>query len=701
MTEYVPPCYTAAREYIERGWSVIPLRPHEKRPATIHGLSDWSDNPEQADVWWGQGKYEGKGNPQFNVGIVCGQVSSGLVVIDIDEGGEDVLKDWEGAHGKLPETVTAITGSGGKHLLYRASREIRASVNGELHIDIRGDGSYIVAPPSIHPNGECYEWSISPDDMDIADADDSVMAFIDYVRPTSTNGEGGKKERFELPDVIEHDRNNTLFKYACSLREKGLDGDSIRLLVTNANKTKCKPPLPQSELDRTVMRVSDRYAPGNELKADVLEDGTEKAKPLKDITSLEVCKLMLDDSTICDGIKYNVIDQRPWKIAPLPWDSSKEKRPITDGDVASLYGVMEYGRGIRSMAKFRTAFEQFQMVPSQRFNPIDEIFDNLPNVEIEWDGNRPSSTCKVDGESTNSFSGNLFNYLLEAELTDYTTEVELLMLRQLVARAMHPGCKADSMIVLTGSQGIGKSTFVRELALDSQFYLDGISKFDEEHKRRLIGKLVVEVSELEAFNHSDMSSIKQTITAQKDNIRMPYKEFASDYPRTCIFIGTTNDSAFLTDTTGNRRFLPIVCKQKQCETSPLLFDGTGHKMIRQAIAETYALYKKLGDDKFLKTLILPKSIMGDVIKKQQDYTFEDDTLVAVSSWLDTLPEYVKRVNVKMAMIEGMDYSNEAFSREKKYVKQDVARALSMCDGWTKDIKTRVGKYGISQSWVRI
>lgn len=705
MTNDETPLQRAAAEYIAAGLAVIPLRKGQKEPATVHGVNDWSDNPGQVDVWWGR-------NPWFNVGIVTGQPSGGVIVIDLDvhdpaRSGIETLRDWETAHGKLPETWEQVTGSGGRQLFFRASRQVKNSTNGELGVDVRGDGGFVVAPPSVHPNGEPYEWSVSPDDCDIADADDSVWAFIDHVRPSSIAGEGGFKPTFELPDKITANRNDTLFRYASSLREKGLDEGSIRVLVLNANDTRCYEPLPVEEIDRTIMRSVARYRPGNDMRVEggAPEDGgeLEKADRLKNVTSLEVCRMMLADPDISAGIKYDVIDRRPWKVAPLPWSRDPEPRPITDGDISSMYGLMEYGRGIRSLAQFRTAFDQYQMMPEQRFNPIEDVMAELPSVEIAWGGDlRPPATCRVDGEESMTFSGRLFNLLLEAEGSEYTTEVELLMLRQLVARALHPGCKADSMVVLAGAQGIGKSTFARELALDDRFFLDGMSKFDEEHKRRLTGKLVVEVSELEAFNHSDMSSIKQAITAQRDNIRMPYREYAEDFPRTCIFIGTTNEGAFLTDTTGNRRFLPVVCGRQACEPSPCLFDGTGRAMIRQAVAETVALYDKLGADAFLKTLVLPQRVMAQVVETQEEYTQEDDVLAAVSSWLESLPLTVTRVNVKMAMIEGMDYSKEAFSREKRYVKNDVARALSRCGGWEKEKgKQLVVGYGTAQSWRRV
>ena len=699
------PLHRAAAGYVERGLAVIPLKHGDKVPATVHGINDWSDNPGQLDYWWG------KCDPWFNVGIVTGQPSGGVFAIDLDvhdpaRSGIDTLREWETVHGRLPETWEQVTGSGGRQLFYRASRNVRNSANGELGVDVRGDGGFVVAPPSIHPNGEPYEWSTSPDDCEIADANDLVWEFIDYVRPSSTSEEGeGSKPPFELPSDISKNRNDTLFRYACSLREKGLDGASIAVLVENANATRCRPPLPDAEVRKICGSVL-RYEPGNELRRDSGEGGDagelKKAEPLKNSTSLEICRMMLADGDISNGIKYDTIDRRPWKVAPLPWDRSEEPRPITDGDIASMYGVMEYGMGVRSMSKFKTAFEQFQMMPEQRFNPIEDVLGGLPRVEMEWgDGLRPPDTCTIDGSPQMTFSGKLFNLLLEAELNDYTTEVELLMLRQLVARALHPGCKADSMVVLAGAQGIGKSTFARELALADRFFLDGMSKFDEEHKRRLIGKLVVEVSELEAFNHSDMSSIKQAVTAQRDNMRLPYREYAEDFPRTCIFIGTTNEGAFLTDTTGNRRFLPVVCGQKACKTSEWLFDGTGRAMIRQAIAETVALHDAMGAEAFLKTLVLPQGIMSQVVETQEEYTQEDDVLAAVSSWLDSLPLTISRVNVKMAMIEGMDYSKESFSREKRYVKNDVARALSRCEGWEKEKgKQLVNGYGTAQAWRR-
>ena len=260
------PLQRAASDYIARGLAVIPLRRGQKVPATPHGINDWSDNPEQVPIWWGM-------EPWANVGIVTGQPSGGVFAIDLDvhdpaHSGIETLRDWEAVHGELPETWEQVTGSGGRQLFYRASRKVRNSANGELGVDIRGDGGFVVAPPSVHPSGELYEWSTSPDDCEIADANDAVWEFLDYVRPSSTRGEGEGKPAFELPEAITANRNDTLFRYASSLREKGLDAASVRVLVLDANARLCKPPLPESEIDRTIMRTVSRYEPGNELRRD-------------------------------------------------------------------------------------------------------------------------------------------------------------------------------------------------------------------------------------------------------------------------------------------------------------------------------------------------------------------------------------------------------------------------------------------------
>ena len=152
----------AAASYAARGWAVLPLGTRNKVPAIKGGCRSATSDETQVHAWW-------SANPGHNIGIATGAASGGLVVIDIDvdpDSGEDgmaELRRWERRHGSLPETVTAITGRGGLHLYYRTSEPFRNSANRGLGIDVRGDGGFVVAPPSVHPNGNAYAWEAGPD----------------------------------------------------------------------------------------------------------------------------------------------------------------------------------------------------------------------------------------------------------------------------------------------------------------------------------------------------------------------------------------------------------------------------------------------------------------------------------------------------------------------------------------------------------
>ena len=267
----------AALSYIEKGFAIIPLKPKSKVPMTKHGLNDWTDNKDMVTDFWR--KY-----PDANIGIVCGMPSHGLCVLDLDvdedkdKDGYRTMRTWTTSNGSLPDTVTAITGGGGMHLLYRVSRSIQPSVNAKLGVDIRCDGSYIVAPPSIHPNGRRYEWETAPEDMPVADATAEVYGFIDHV----TRNGGGSEDRpktdaFKMPDeIFEGERNNVMFQYGCSLREKGRNDEEIFVALVGANLLHCKPPLPESEI-KSISKSACKYEPGQN-KDDTPNSGKSGSK---------------------------------------------------------------------------------------------------------------------------------------------------------------------------------------------------------------------------------------------------------------------------------------------------------------------------------------------------------------------------------------------------------------------------------------
>jgi hypothetical protein len=174
--------HNTANQYAQRGWRVVPIVPGEKRPALNQWQHAATTDTATIDRWW-SGEHSGCG-----VGIATGE-QSGIWVLDIDD--RDALYELEREHGELPPTLTSITGSGGEHQVYlwpADGRTIHNSASGFIQgIDVRGEGGQIVAPPTIHPNGNPYEWDEQC--TDIAAAPEWLLALIcdKDPEPTTTN----------------------------------------------------------------------------------------------------------------------------------------------------------------------------------------------------------------------------------------------------------------------------------------------------------------------------------------------------------------------------------------------------------------------------------------------------------------------------------------------------------------------------------
>ena len=251
----------------ENGFGIFPLHPQTKRPAMNDGLNGWFDDPESARELWSK-------EPRYNIGVTCGTTSHGLLVLDFDEDDEkgvhglDTLNEWEDVHGELPATATAITGRGGLHYLYRTDRtNIHPSVNHELGVDVRSDGSYIVAPPSVHENGNRYRWmrGRAPWECGIAKANGAVYNLIDHVQRNGGTVDGAPQQAtFAMPERIRTgERNDALFRYGCSLRHRGYPDDAIDAMMRRANAERCDEPMAEGEL-RSVIRQVCRYGAGHD-----------------------------------------------------------------------------------------------------------------------------------------------------------------------------------------------------------------------------------------------------------------------------------------------------------------------------------------------------------------------------------------------------------------------------------------------------
>lgn len=190
--------------YAELGLAVFPLAYRNKVPAIEGGCKAATTEKSKIERWWNQ-------NPRYNIGIATGNKSNGLVVIDLDVDknkgidGYEVLRDWQNKHGELPETWQSITGRGGYHYFYKDTITHSNKVGLYEGVDIRGEGGYIVAPPSVHPNGNTYEWEQEPKEYEIAQVDDmSSMTRLKNSFATAFAVLGDQKQgnNIETPEAL-------------------------------------------------------------------------------------------------------------------------------------------------------------------------------------------------------------------------------------------------------------------------------------------------------------------------------------------------------------------------------------------------------------------------------------------------------------------------------------------------------------------
>lgn len=274
-----------------------------------------------------------------------------------------------------------------------------------------------------------------------------------------------------------------------------------------------------------------------------INDSLERNDSHKILSNVRNYELILKfDPVVGNCIGYNAFS---YKIVPirddLPWKKNALVKLNEWGELDDAALQNYINRTYENLNNEKILRNVIREVANENsFHPVREYLENLP----EWD--------KVQRAEC------LFINILGAENSDYTKSITKHWLKAAIARVYYPGCKFDYCLVLKGAQGKGKSTVLAKLG--GQWFNDSIFDINgKEALENLQGNWIIELGEMQAAKRADNEAIKAFISRRVDKFRLPYERRTEEFPRQCVFAGTTNLPEFLKDRTGGRRFWIVVC----------------------------------------------------------------------------------------------------------------------------------------------
>lgn len=317
-----------------------------------------------------------------------------------------------------------------------------------------------------------------------------------------------------------------------------------------------------------------------------------------------------------------------------------------------------------------------------RFHPIKEYLESQ-----FWDGAPRLEHIFID--------------YLGAEDNHYTRQVTRKMMVAAIKRLYEPGCKFDEMLVLIGPQGAGKSSMLAKLG--KKWFSDSLRSFEnKEAGEHLQSGWIFEIGELSAMKRSEVEEVKAFLSKTEDRYRVAYDRQVSEFPRKCVFFGTTNTRDFLRDSTGNRRFWPVDIHPEKAKYSH--WSHLTDHIVGQIWAEAVYLYKA-GE-----TLELDEKAQVEAIKQQALHMETDPREGIIQEWLETPindewgeePETgVQRIRVCAAQIWVECLGNRKGSM-RPWEAKEIMDIMRRIPGWEeRKGKARVGEYGVQRVFERI
>ncbi len=315
--------------------------------------------------------------------------------------------------------------------------------------------------------------------------------------------------------------------------------------------------------------------------------------------------ILRHDPRLKDCLAYNEMDHNIVSLKSLPWRTIKGASQWIDTDDAALRFYMERLYGMTGKDRI---FDAVNVVAQERsFHPVRDYLNST-----KWDGVPRVDTLLID--------------YLGADDTAYTRAVTRKTLVAAVARVFKPGCKFDYMLTLRGKQGLGKSAIIAKLG--GPWFSDTFTTMQgKDAYEQVQGVWIMEVGELAGMRKAEAETIKLYISKQVDRFRPAYGRRLQEFPRQCVFIGTTNETQFLRDTTGNRRFWVVDTPN---EPTHDMWDELTDETIKQIWAEAVELYNA-GEK-----LYLSKSLEKAARAVQESYEEENPRAGIVADYLDRL-----------------------------------------------------------------
>lgn len=439
---------------------------------------------------------------------------------------------------------------------------------------------------------------------------------------------------------------------------------SFKLMEEFALKNKeVKKTIAVENLESSKYDFSEDLEEGYEEDDEIFEEDLEWMTELESdargnylSTATNINLIFQNDKRLKGVFKQNNFDTKRYVFQSLPWRKINNPEPIKNVDYSGIRNYIESIYGISSSLKIEDSLAlEFE---KNSYHPIKDYLKNL-----KWDGNK-----RLDFLLINYFG---------TEDNSYNREAIRKMLVAAVNRVMNPGCKFDLVLTLVGEQGTKKSTFIKKLG--KEWYSDTFMTVQgKEALEQIQGAWLIEMAELSGLRKAEVESVKHFISKQEDMFRPAYARAAETFPRQCVFFGTTNKKDFLTDPSGNRRFMPVDVIKSNVKKD--VFKDLDPE-VDQIWAEAYDLFKKK------ESLFLSKEAETIARSEQINHSEMDERKGIIEQYLD------RKLHAnweKMDLFERKDFLSDPLAGGNQ-IKDYVCMAEIWCECLGKD-KDSMNRY---------